>query len=143
MRRNFGEAVSNLTSSGMFHWMAGNFLKYGSADPGALNAGDLPVDSHELIALIAPRPVFVSYGIPEQGDAEWLDHLGTFKAVIAANPVYQLLGVPGLLPMPADTSTLPPVNESLLDGRLGWRQHDGGHTDRPNISHFTAWADAQ
>lgn len=143
LRRNFGEAVSNLTSSGFHHWMAGNFLKYGSADPGAPDAGDLPVDSHELLALIAPRPVFISYGIPEAGDAEWLDHLGTFKAILAANPVYQLLGVPGLLPMPADTSTLPPVNESLLDGRLGWRQHDGGHTDRPNISRFTAWAAEQ
>src|SRR5207253_4201309 len=70
-RRNFGEAVENLTASGEYHWMAGNFLKYGAADAafGSRNAGDLPVDAHELIALCAPRPTFISYGIPEKGDA--------------------------------------------------------------------------
>ena len=57
-RRNCGELVENLTGSGEYHWMAGNFLKYG----GPLNAGDLPVDAHELIALCAPRPTFISYG---------------------------------------------------------------------------------
>ena len=51
-RRNFGELVENLTGSGEYHWMAGNFLKYG----GPLTPGDLPVDAHELIALCAPRP---------------------------------------------------------------------------------------
>src|SRR5213079_1776012 len=65
-RRNFGEAVENLTGSGEYHWMAGNFLKYGAAESsfGSRTAADLPVDSHELIALVAPRWVFVSYGIP-------------------------------------------------------------------------------
>src|SRR6266567_3918648 len=55
-RRNFGEAVENLTGSGEYHWVAGNFLKYGAAESkfGSKNAGDLPVDAHELIAL-APR----------------------------------------------------------------------------------------
>ena len=57
-RRNFGELVENLTGSGEYHWMAGNFLKYG----GPLTPGDLPVDAHELIALCAPRPTFISYG---------------------------------------------------------------------------------
>src|SRR5450756_3106629 len=75
-RRNFGEAVENLTGSGEYHWMAGNFLKYGAAeaDFGSTNAGDLPVDAHELIALCAPRPTFISYGVPEKGAATWLDH---------------------------------------------------------------------
>ena len=74
-RRNFGEAVENLTGSGEYHWMAGNFLKYGAAEAGfgRKNAGDLPVDAHELIALCAPRPIFISYGIPARGDANWLD----------------------------------------------------------------------
>ena len=56
-RRNFGEAVENLTGSGEYHWMAGNFLKYGASEAsfGSKNAGDLPVDSNELIALCAPR----------------------------------------------------------------------------------------
>ena len=56
-RRNWGEAVENLTGSGEYHWMAGNFLKYGAAEStfGSKNAGDIPVDAHELLALCAPR----------------------------------------------------------------------------------------
>ena len=71
-RRNWGEAVENLTGSGEYHWMAGNFLKYGAAEAtfGSKNAGDLPVDAHELIALCAPRPTFISYGVPEKGRRE-------------------------------------------------------------------------
>jgi len=92
-RRNWGEAVENLTAAGEYHWMAGNFLKYGAADAtfGSRNAGDLPVDAHELIALCAPRPTFISYGVPEKGDAKWLDHQGSFMAAIAAQPVFTLL----------------------------------------------------
>ena len=48
--------------------------------------GDLPVDAHELIALCAPRPVFISYGVPEKGDALWLDQPGSFMAAVAAQP---------------------------------------------------------
>src|SRR5579863_7964514 len=69
-RRNWGEAVENLTGTGEYHWMAGNFLKYGASDAafGSKTPGDLPVDAHELIALCAPRLTFISYGIPEKGD---------------------------------------------------------------------------
>jgi hypothetical protein len=62
-RRNFGERLENLAGTGEYHWMAGNFLKYA----GSLTPNDLPVDSHELIALCAPRPLFVSGGAT-QGD---------------------------------------------------------------------------
>jgi hypothetical protein len=142
-RRNFGEAVENLTGSGGYHWMAGNFLKYGTAESkfGAMTPGDLPVDSHELIALCAPRLTFISYGIPEKGDAKWLDQQGSFMATVAAGPVFRLLGAKDL-----GTSDdyldakLPDVNQGLLDGELAWRQHDGGHTDGPNMEHFIAWA---
>src|SRR5215831_16411072 len=97
-RRNFGEAVENLTGAGEYHWMAGNFLKYGASDAGfgSKNAGDLPVDSHELLALCAPRLTFVSYGVPERGDAKWLDHQGSFMATVAAQPVFRLLGAKDL-----------------------------------------------
>jgi lysophospholipase L1-like esterase len=143
-RRNWGEAVENLTGSGEYHWMAGNFLKYGASDAtfGSRNAGDLPVDAHELIALCAPRLTFVSYGVPEQGDARWLDHQGSFMAAVAAGPVFRLLGARDL-----GTSDdyrkekMPPVNVGLLDGQLAWRQHDGGHTDGPNWKYFIQWAD--
>jgi hypothetical protein len=142
-RRNFGEAVENLTGSGEYHWMAGNFLKYGTAESsfGSKNAGDLPVDSHELIALCAPRLTFISYGVPEKGDAKWLDQQGSFMASVAAGPVFRLLGAKDLgTSDDYNAEKMPPVNTSLLEGALAWRQHDGGHTDAPNIEHFAKWA---
>jgi hypothetical protein len=143
-RRNWGEAVENLTGPGEYHWMAGNFLKYGTedADFGTKNAGDLPVDAHELLALCAPRPTFISYGVPEKGDAKWLDHQGSFMAGIAAQPVFRLLGAKDLgRSDDYKTEKMPAVNVSLLDGQLAWRQHDGGHTDGPNWKYFIPWAD--
>lgn len=142
-RRNFGEAVENLTGSGGYHWMAGNYLKYGAAEAsfGSKNAGDLPVDSHMLIALCAPRPTFISYGIPERGDANWLDQQGSYMAAVAAGPAFRLLGARDLGETEDyRTAKLPPVNTGLLDGKLAWRQHDGGHEDRSNMKHFIAWA---
>jgi lysophospholipase L1-like esterase len=142
-RRNFGEAVENLAGQGEYHWMAGNFLKYAAAEAesGSKNAGDLPVESHQLLALCAPRPVFVSYGIPEKGDAKWLDQQGSFMAAVAAGPAWRLLGArgPGV---EADyrSAKMPPVNTGLLEGELAWRQHDGGHTDGPNWKYFIPWA---
>ncbi len=143
-RRNFGEAVENLTAAGEYHWMAGNFLRYGAAeaDFGSRNAGDIPVDAHQLIALAAPRPVFISYGVPEKGDAKWLDQQGSFMAAVAAGPVFRLLGAKDLgTSDDYNKEKMPPVNVGLLNGHLAWRQHDGGHTDGPNWKHFIPWAD--
>ena len=140
-RRNFGEAVENLTGGG-YYWMAGNYLKYGASEGkyGHMDAGDLPVDSHQLIAMCAPRLVFISYGIPEKGDAHWLDHQGSFMAAVAAQPVFRLLGVKALgVSDDYMNEEMPDVNQGLLEGRLAWRQHEGGHTDAPNISHFIEW----
>jgi len=142
-RRNFGEEVENLTGGG-YYWMAGNFLKYGASEAafGSKNPGDLPVDSHELIALCAPRLTFISYGVPAMGDAKWLDQQGSYMAAVAAQPVFEFLGAKAL-GVSADyhTATMPPVNTGLLDGQLAWRQHDGGHTDAPNVKYFILWAD--
>jgi hypothetical protein len=143
-RRNWGEAVENLTGSGEYHWMAGNFLKYGASEAsfGSKNAGDIPVDAHELIALCAPRLTFVSYGVPEKGDAKWLDHQGSFMAAVAAQPVFRLLGAKDLgVTEDYHTAQMPGVNVGLLGGQLAWRQHDGGHTDAPNWKYFIPWAD--
>jgi lysophospholipase L1-like esterase len=143
-RRNWGEAVENLTGSGEYHWMAGNFLKYGASEAsfGSRTAGDLPVDAHELIALCAPRATFVSYGVPEKGDAKWLDHQGSFMAAVAAQPVFRLLGAKDLgVTEDYRVAKMPAVNVSLLDGQLAWRQHEGGHTDAPNWKYFIPWAD--
>ncbi len=143
LRRNYGEAVESLTG-GEYYWMAGNFLQYGASDSttGAHNPGEIPVDSNELIALCAPRLTFISYGIPEKGDAHWLDHQGSFMAAVDASRVFTLLGAKGLdIPGDYRTAKMPPVNEGHLDGQLAWRQHDGGHTDAPNMKYFLLWAD--
>jgi hypothetical protein len=123
--------------------MAGNFLKYGAEEStfGSKNAGDLPVDAHQLIALCAPRPTFISYGIPEKGDANWLDQQGSYMATVAAGPVFQLLGARDLgEKRDYREAQMPPVNTGLLEGQLAWRQHDGGHEDRTNMKHFIEWA---
>jgi lysophospholipase L1-like esterase len=143
-RRNFGEAVENLTGSGEYHWMAGNFLKYGASEAtfGSKNPGDLPVDEHELIALCAPRLTFISYGVPEKGDAKWLDQQGSYMATVAAEPVFRLLGAKDLgVSDDYHSAKMPPVNAGLLNGELAWRQDDGGHTDGPNWKYFITWAD--
>lgn len=133
-RRNWGELVENLTGSGEYHWMAGNFLKYG----GPLTPGDLPVDAHELIALCAPRPTFISYGASSGPGAEgtWVDQRGSFMAAVAAGPVFRLLGKKDL-----GSSEFPPVETALTDGELAFRQHRGGHTTGPNWPTFLKWAD--
>jgi len=142
LRRNFGEAVESLTG-GEYYWMTGNFMKYGASEAtfGSMTPGDLPVDSNELIALCAPRLTLISYGVPEKGDAKWLDHEGSFMATVDASRVFVLLGAAGLgVEGDYRTAKMPPVNHGLLDGQLAWRQHDGGHTDAPNMKWFLQWA---
>jgi hypothetical protein len=137
-RRNWGEAVENLTGSGSYHWMAGNFLKYG----GPKNAGDLPVDSPELLALVAPRLAFISYGVPAQGDARWLDQQGSYMATVQAGRVWRLLGAKDLgVGDDYKVAKMPPPLTALTDGQLAWRQHEGGHTDAPNMKAFIEWAE--
>ena len=145
-RRNFGEMVENLTGRSEYHWMAGNFLKYGTAESGfgSMTADDLPVDAHSLIALTAPRPVFISYGIPERGDALWLDQQGSYMASVAAGEVFRLLGAADLGTGESwESAQMPAVNDGLLEGTLAWRQHDGGHTDAPNWRFFIPWAERE
>jgi hypothetical protein len=127
-RRNAGELVENVAGTGEYHWMAGNFLKYA----GPLHWNDMPVDAHELIALCAPRPVFISGG--QKGDG-WVDARGMFMATVAAGPVYKLLGKKDL-----GTTDFPPVETSLTNGDLAFRQHSNGHTDVPNWPFFIDFA---
>ncbi|MDP4261453.1 MAG: acetylxylan esterase [Bacteroidota bacterium] len=127
-RRNAGEIVENVAGSGEYHWMAGNFIKYA----GPLNWGDMPVDSHELIAMCAPRPVFISGG--SKGDG-WVDTRGMFMAAAAAGPVYKLLGKKDM-----GTAEYPPIGTTLIDGDIGYRQHEDGHTPVPNWPTFIEFA---
>jgi hypothetical protein len=137
-RRNFGEPLENVTDIDEYHWMAGNFLKYA----GSLNSNDLPVDSHELIALAAPRPVFLSVGnsvdpsIDFTNSDAWADAKGEFMAAVGADPVYRLLGAKGL-----GTTRFPPIDTGVMDGDLAFRQHSKGHTSAPNWPTFITFAE--
>ena len=136
-RRKFGELIENLNGTSEYHWMAGNFMKYGG------RWDTLPVDSHELIAMVAPRPLFLSagsgpltnpdgtYQLMTADDSRcqtnrgpcatqpvnimdaWVDAKGTFMAGVGADPVYRLLGKKGL-----GTTEFPKIETGLMDGDL-------------------------
>ncbi|MEZ4826233.1 MAG: acetylxylan esterase [Bacteroidia bacterium] len=130
MRRVFGEQVENLAGSGEYHWFCGNFIKYASV----LTPDDMPVDAHELVALCAPRPVFISSGSPFV-EGQWIDARGMFLGGLHAGPVYRLLGKKDF-----GTAEFPPTGTALTDGELAYRQHAGGHSTGPNWSTWIAWA---
>ena len=143
-RRNFGETVENQTATAAYHWMAGNFLKYGASDAtfGARTANDIPVDAGELIALCAPRLTFISYGSPDGGDPPWVDQHGAFMATVQAGKVFRLLGAKDLgVGDDYQHARLPPIGKGLPNGQLAWREHSGGHTDGPNYKYFIEWVD--
>jgi hypothetical protein len=129
-RRKFGEQVENVASTAEYHWMAGNFLKYA----GPLTVNDLPVDANELIALCAPRPVFISSG-SQQVEGGWVDAKGMFLGAVGAGPVYRLLGKKDL-----GTTEFPPMETALIGGDIAFRQHSGGHTTGPNWPTFLTFA---
>jgi hypothetical protein len=124
-RRSWGETVDNVAGEGEYHWMAGNFLKYGG------HWNDMPVDSHELIAMVAPRPILITGGTSDQ----WSDPHGEFLAAVAAGPVYRLLGKGDL-----GTSEMPAPDVALDAGELAFREHNGGHTDMPDWPVFIKFA---
>ena len=129
-RRNWGELVENVAAPSEYHWMAGNYMKYA----GPLTWNDLPVDAHELVALCAPRPVFISAGAT-QGDG-WVDAKGMFLAGAGAGPVYKLLGKKDM-----GTNEFPPIETGLMDGDVSFRQHSAGHTPGPNWPVFLQFAE--
>jgi hypothetical protein len=132
-RRDYGEVVENAAWWEAYHWYAGNFVKYG----GSFTAKDLPVDGHELIALCAPRPVFIGAGSTAGGPAGdgFADPRGMFMAAVGAGPVYRLLGKKDL-----GTDVFPPPETTLIDGDVAFRAHGGGHTDIPNWPAFLEFA---
>lgn len=129
-RRNSGEQVENVASSGEYHWMAGNYVRYA----GPLTPGDLPVDGHQLLALCAPRPTFVGIGSPRV-EGTWIDDRGTFMATSLASPAWEILGRKGL-----ESAVMPPEGTPLIGGELAFSQHRGGHTNGPNWATFIRFA---
>jgi hypothetical protein len=136
-RRNYGESMGNIAGVSEFHWFAGNFMKY---DAAGHSANEMPVDSHEFLALVAPRPVFIGGGALitdadyAPGDA-WQDAQGMFMAAVAASPVWDLLGAKGL-----GTTTFPPMGTLIDSGDVAFRQHQYGHTPAPNWPYFLEFA---
>jgi len=92
------------------------------------------VDAHELIALCAPRPVFISSG-SQQVEGGWIDAKGMFLGGVGAGPVYKLLGKRDL-----GTMEFPPIETPLVEGEIAFRQHTGGHTAGPNWPTFLTYA---
>ncbi|MDG2535612.1 hypothetical protein P6144_18265 [Sphingomonas sp. HITSZ_GF] len=129
-RRNFGERMGNLAAGGEYHWFAGNFLRYA----GPKSEFDLPVDAHMLIALSAPRPLFLGAGTVDTGDG-WVDPKGSFLAAVAASPAWTITGHKGL-----SATAFPPVLTPATEGDLAFRQHRGGHSNRDNWPSFIDFA---
>ncbi len=114
-RRDWGETVDDMAQN-FPYWFAGNFQKYSG------HWNDMPVDAHMLIALSAPRPVYITGGTQDQ----WADPKGEFLAAVAAGPVYRLLGKKDV-----GATELPPLDTALVTGDIGWHYHTGGHAATP------------
>jgi len=121
-RRYWGQTLDNVAGS---HWFAPNFRKYSS------HWNELPVDSDELIALVAPRPIFLNGGTDDQ----WADPHGAFLAAVAAGPVYRLLGKKDL-----GATEMPAPDHALTSGEIAFRYHAGGHSDAPDWPAFLEFA---
>ena len=133
-RRHWGEQLENVAASNEYHWMAGDFLKF-AADP--LHAGDLPIDSNAVIALAAPRPIFIGAGSADpaaKATDAWVDPRGMFMAEVSAGEVWRLLGKRPLGPR------FPPVGALSDSGDMAYREHDQGHTPGPNWPAFLDFA---
>jgi hypothetical protein len=110
IRRDWGETLDDMAQNFPYQF-AGNFQKW------AGRWNDLPVDQHMLIALCAPRPVYVNGGLKDQ----WSDPKGEFLALVAAGPVYRLLGA----------KDLGITDKPVTTGSLAFHYHSSGHTAVP------------
>ena len=127
MTRDFGERWENMAGAGAFHWFTPNIMTYASGDS---TVADLPVDAHMLIALRAPRPLFVTSGLAEKGDA-WVDPRGMWLATQAAQPAWEVFDAV----VPRTAMPLPEAREQLAFP-LGWYQHGEGHVPWPAYDAF-------
>jgi hypothetical protein len=175
-RRMFGQTMENSEWDQEYHWMAGNFMTFmgpllpNDEDPVRAFAlrkyTNLKVDAHSMVALVAPRPIFLNGGTLQPTSDTWQDAQGMFLTTEAATPVYKLLGEKGVV-IPEDTvftsgageapavpnsyvdsfgesvsarGGTPPIDVAFTDGNIGWRRHREGHTDIPDWPSVLAMA---
>ncbi|MEM6366614.1 MAG: acetylxylan esterase, partial [Planctomycetota bacterium] len=114
-RRAVGETVGKINRT-FPHWFADEFNDYNE------NESELPVDQHQLISLIAPRPVYVASATKDR----WADPKGEYLSALAASPVYRLFGLQGISSSSRDDS-MPPPDQSLQSGMIGYHLRSGKH----------------
>jgi hypothetical protein len=145
-RRHWGEDLENCVDGSEYHWLAGNAMTYVGVDESSADGYlprkviNMPVDAESLVALCAPRPIFIGGGVSEQGEA-WTDPYGQYLTAAAASPVYELLGKKGLV---MDDVTeyngkkipMPVTDKAYLSGDIGYRRHHEGHVAAPNYPAF-------
>ena len=127
MRRDFGERWENMAGSGAFHWYTPAIMAFARSGH---SVADLPVDAHTLIALRAPRPLFVTSGLAEKGDS-WVDPRGMWLATEAAQPAWAIHGAAA-----PEGGMPPPEGEAQAGHALGWYQHGEGHVPWPAYDEF-------
>jgi hypothetical protein len=136
IRRHWGQDLECATWEGEYHWAAGNLFQWvGPLEEGAFlprKVELLPVDAHSLLALAAPRPVFLNAGTVNA----WSDPYGTYLAGAGATPVYEMLGKPGLVMR----DEKPEADVSYDEGTIAYRMHDGGHQAEPDWPAFVEFA---
>lgn len=124
-RRNFGESVKVINSA-FPHWFSDNYKKFNDRE------AELPVDQHMLLALIAPRPLYIT----NASEDLWADPTGTFLALKHAEPVYRLYG--GSPDLPAQP---PAVNQPMLNRQMAYHNREGIHDLTPyDWSNFIRFA---
>ena len=116
IRRDWGETLDDMAQN--FGWQFAAALQKW---PGSWD--EVPVDAHMLIALSAPRPIFITGGTADQ----WADPVGEYLGAVAAGPVYRLLGKKDL----GITDKQPPLDTPVTAGDIGWHYHTGGHVATP------------